>query len=197
MSKAMTLVGVVVIVLAAIALTYSALTPRAANAPTMGDMGSGDMHMSTAAYYNTSLILLSLAALAGGAVVASVSVLGGKNSPRTIYQIAPTPPPQIPDMIQPHTSADASITATEQVTQNTNELEGQPRNYLILRLLKDDEKIVFKSVMDAGGSALQKDIISTTKMSKAKVTRVLDKLQSKGLVTRERHSSTNMIRIRS
>jgi uncharacterized membrane protein len=55
---------------------------------------------------------------------------------------------------------------------------------------------MFKAVMDSGGEALQKDLILRTKMSNAKVSRVLDKLAQKGVVTKERHGATNKIRIR-
>lgn len=67
--------------------------------------------------------------------------------------------------------------------------------YLILRLLTGDERRMFRTIMDAGGRALQKDLIKSTKMSNAKVSRVLDRLQQKGVVTKERHGSTNMVRI--
>ena len=67
--------------------------------------------------------------------------------------------------------------------------------YLILRLLTGDERKMFKAIMDAGGEALQKDLIVNTKMSNAKVTRVLGRLIEKGVVTKERHGSTNKVRI--
>ncbi|UCE45994.1 MAG: hypothetical protein JSU93_03795 [Methanobacteriota archaeon] len=73
--------------------------------------------------------------------------------------------------------------------------EGKRETYLILRLLSGDERRMFKAVMDAGGAALQKDLIKNTKMSNAKVSRVLDRLQEKGVITKARHGSTNMVRI--
>jgi uncharacterized membrane protein len=69
-------------------------------------------------------------------------------------------------------------------------------NYLVLRLLTGDERIMFKAIMDSGGEALQKDLILRTKMSNAKVSRLLDRLEEKGVATKERHGSTNKIRIK-
>ena len=55
---------------------------------------------------------------------------------------------------------------------------------------------MFSTLMDSRGEALQKDLILTTKMSNAKVSRVLDRLLEKGLITKERHGATNKVRIK-
>lgn len=68
-------------------------------------------------------------------------------------------------------------------------------SYLVLRLLTGDERTMYKAIMDAGGRALQKDLIKSTKMSNAKVSRVLDRLSEKGVIKKERHGSTNMIEL--
>lgn len=69
-------------------------------------------------------------------------------------------------------------------------------SYLVLRLLSGDERTMFKAVMDSGGEALQKDLIQRTKMSNAKVSRVLEKLEQKGVVSKERYGSTNKVKIK-
>ena len=69
-------------------------------------------------------------------------------------------------------------------------------NLLVLRLLTGDERTMFKAIMDSGGEALQKDLILKTKMSNAKVSRVLDRLEQKGIVSKDRHGATNKIRIK-
>ena len=66
---------------------------------------------------------------------------------------------------------------------------------LILRLLGGDEREVFRSLVDAGGELPQRDIVAGTKMSDAKVSRVLDRLEEKGLVARERRGMGNLVRI--
>ncbi len=70
------------------------------------------------------------------------------------------------------------------------------KEFLALRLLTGDERTMFKAIMDSGGEALQKDLILRTHMSNSKVSRVLDRLSAKGVITKERHGSTNRIRIR-
>ncbi|UCE92025.1 MAG: hypothetical protein JSV90_02470 [Methanobacteriota archaeon] len=67
--------------------------------------------------------------------------------------------------------------------------------YLVLRLLSGDERTMYKAVMDAGGEALQKNLIKATGMSNAKVSRVLDRLDEKGVITKQRHGSTNLVKI--
>ena len=67
--------------------------------------------------------------------------------------------------------------------------------YLVLRLLTGDERTMYKAIMDAGGKALQKDLIKITRMSNAKVSRVLDRLQEKGVISKERYGSTNMVKL--
>jgi uncharacterized membrane protein len=68
-------------------------------------------------------------------------------------------------------------------------------DYLVLRLLSGDERTMFRAVVDSGGEALQKDLIVRLKWSDAKVSRVIDRLIEKGVVTKERHGSTNKIRV--
>lgn len=66
---------------------------------------------------------------------------------------------------------------------------------LVLRLLTGDERTMFRTIKDAGGEALQRDLVATTKMSEAKVSRVIDRLVEKGLVIKERNGMGNKIRI--
>ena len=65
-----------------------------------------------------------------------------------------------------------------------------------LRLLTGDERTMFKAIMDSKGEALQKDLMQRTNMSNAKVSRVLEKLEQKGVVSKERYGSTNRVRIK-
>jgi len=74
--------------------------------------------------------------------------------------------------------------------------EARPANSdLVLRLLEGDERIMYRTILDGGGEVLQKDLMEKAKMSNAKVTRMLDRLEGKGLIIRERHGMTNKVRI--
>ncbi|MFQ6106213.1 MAG: helix-turn-helix transcriptional regulator [Thermoplasmata archaeon] len=66
---------------------------------------------------------------------------------------------------------------------------------LALRLLPGDESKMLRQIFDAGGQILQKDLVYRAGFSKVKVTRLLDKLERKGLIVRERHGSTNLVRV--
>ncbi len=66
---------------------------------------------------------------------------------------------------------------------------------LTLKLLNGDERKMYRLIMEGGGSVLQKDLVARGMFSGAKVTRLLDKLENKGLIVRERYGSTNRIRI--
>jgi len=54
---------------------------------------------------------------------------------------------------------------------------------------------MYLELREHGGSMLQRDIVGLGIFSKAKVTRVLDKLEAKGLVRREAHGMTNRVRL--
>ncbi len=64
-----------------------------------------------------------------------------------------------------------------------------------LRLLEGDERRLFREIVDKGGVAYQKDLGVRSDFSRAKVTRLLDKLEDKGLVVKERAGMTNRVRV--
>ncbi len=61
--------------------------------------------------------------------------------------------------------------------------------------MTEDESRLYQMISESGGEMLQMHIVSSQVFSKAKVTRLLDKLEKRGLVKRERHGMTNRIRI--
>lgn len=65
----------------------------------------------------------------------------------------------------------------------------------LVKLLGEDERQMYLEIRDHGGVMLQRDLVSLGVWSKAKVTRVLDKLEAKGVVVREAHGMTNRVRI--
>ena len=60
-------------------------------------------------------------------------------------------------------------------------------------LLEGDEKIIYEYLLEKGGECIQKDIVYELKYPKAKVTRVLDKLEQKSIVVRVSYGNTNKI----
>lgn len=59
--------------------------------------------------------------------------------------------------------------------------------------LGEEEKRIYESIKSKDGSAYQTDLIKETGFSKVKVTRVLDKLETKGILERKRRGMTNLI----
>ncbi|MDP2908774.1 MAG: MarR family transcriptional regulator [Nanoarchaeota archaeon] len=63
----------------------------------------------------------------------------------------------------------------------------------VLKGLGVDERLVFEKIIGSEGSMFQSDLVEKTGMPKVKVTRVLDKLEGKGLVERKRRGMTNIV----
>ena len=65
-----------------------------------------------------------------------------------------------------------------------------------LENLDDEERSVMNIVLRKEGSVYQSDLIKELKVSKVKVSRLLDKLEGKGLIERKRRGMTNVIVLR-
>ena len=63
----------------------------------------------------------------------------------------------------------------------------------VINQLSNDEKIVFEKIIDEQGSLFQSDIVNKTGLTKVKITRVLDKLEGKGLIERKRRGMSNVV----
>ena len=64
-----------------------------------------------------------------------------------------------------------------------------------LRLLSGDELGLYRRIGAAGVPVLQKDLVGLGLFSGPKVSRILERLEAKGLIARERHGMTNRIRL--
>ncbi len=62
-----------------------------------------------------------------------------------------------------------------------------------LRLLDGDKRQVFNEIIEANGEILQSDLHTQTGFSRAKITRILDYLELKGLIVRKSYGMTNKI----
>ncbi|MDD1770551.1 MAG: MarR family transcriptional regulator [Methanomassiliicoccales archaeon] len=168
--------AVVLIAIGAVLLIVGVLAPSGH----FGMMGGG-----TASYSTTNLLLIvaGIVMTVVGIVLLFVKEESVTVSPsdHPVLAQAPPPVPKGPDLqLEPN---EASTTVEEE----------QARDELVLRLLSGDERVLYKTIADSGGVALQKDIIARTKMSDAKVSRTIDRLVEKGLVKKERYGVTNRI----
>ena len=65
----------------------------------------------------------------------------------------------------------------------------------LVKLLSEDERRMYLEIRGHGGEMLQRDLVALGIFSKAKVTRILDKLEAKGIAVREAHGMTNRVRL--
>jgi uncharacterized membrane protein len=63
----------------------------------------------------------------------------------------------------------------------------------VLAKLDEDEKSVFEKLIEEKGSLFQSSLVEKTDMSKVKVSRILDRLEGKGLIERKRRGMTNVV----
>jgi uncharacterized membrane protein len=73
---------------------------------------------------------------------------------------------------------------------STQELE-----HIVLRLLDGDEQALMRVLLTSRTEMLQRDLVKSTAFSDAKVSRLLDRLEARGLVVRERQGMTNRVRL--
>jgi len=180
--------GVAIVALALLA--FALLTPDV----TTTDSDHG-MMTHTYTTYDMSLIVISTIIL-----VAALMVIFMWNEyeplPSSMAQVPIPPPAHAPEPLPAEAETKEPETAPAPATPSPEPEEVAAREYLILRLLTGDERIMFKAIMDGGGEALQKDLILRTKMSNAKVSRLLDKLEQKGVITKERYGATNKVKVK-
>ncbi|MEK6886321.1 MAG: MarR family transcriptional regulator [Nanoarchaeota archaeon] len=63
----------------------------------------------------------------------------------------------------------------------------------IMSKLEKNEKKVLELVIDAQGSVMQSELTDKMGMTKVKITRILDRLEGKGLIERKRRGMTNIV----
>ncbi|MFQ6120608.1 MAG: helix-turn-helix transcriptional regulator [Methanosarcinales archaeon] len=62
-----------------------------------------------------------------------------------------------------------------------------------VKSLQGEEEKIYQIISDADGSIFQSDIVNKTGFSKVKVSRILDRLETKGIVERRRRGMSNLI----
>ena len=73
-------------------------------------------------------------------------------------------------------------------------LEERKRRWeAVLPTLKEDQQLIYQSILDADGLIPQSDIVEKTGLSKSNVSRTLDILESMGLIEKRRRGMGNII----
>ena len=65
-----------------------------------------------------------------------------------------------------------------------------------VKSLDEDEKKIYEEIYRADGVVFQADLVKETELPKAKVSRVLDRLENKGLLERRRKGLNNLVLLR-
>ena len=184
MSESLILVVAILALAATVFVGVSIATQRSM----WGMMGGGGMmHDETSADPGPGgvewLVLLASAAF----FIASVATIfrGRTSRSRRAPSAVPPPPTAVNAGAATETEPPRALPADE---LGLSELT-------LVRLLDEDERRMYLEIRERGGEVLQRDLVALGTFSKAKVTRVLDKLEAKGLVVRERHGMTNRVRI--
>jgi uncharacterized membrane protein len=74
--------------------------------------------------------------------------------------------------------------------------ERKARWEAVIPSLKEDQQIIYQTVLDEDGMMAQSDIVEKTGLSKSNVSRTLDILESMGLVERRRRGMGNIIMLK-
>jgi len=79
--------------------------------------------------------------------------------------------------------------------KKTEYVEVKPNSEAILKLLSQEERKVVSKVAEEGGKALQSEISLLEGMGKVKSHRIIDRLERRGVLEKEQHGKTNLIRL--
>jgi len=63
----------------------------------------------------------------------------------------------------------------------------------MLKTLNGDQKKTYDLIENSDGAIFQSELVEKTKFSKVKVSRILDKLEGKGLIVRRRRGMSNIV----
>ena len=66
----------------------------------------------------------------------------------------------------------------------------------VVKQLVGDEKVVYDAIFASDGTIFQTQLVEKSRLDKVRVSRVLDKLEGKGLIERKRHGMSNVIVLR-
>ncbi len=63
----------------------------------------------------------------------------------------------------------------------------------VIKTLEGEEKQIFGIIVNSDGTIFQSDLVKKTGLSKVKISRILDRLEAKGLIERRRRGMANIV----
>jgi uncharacterized membrane protein len=179
------IVAVILVAVVAVLVLLPALSMAFFHGTVMGGMMGSDAEVGGLSV-GTVLIILGIIIIA--VILLATLLRGGRREVVYVPQPVPAPSPVVGSELPPPTAEPPTTDQKEPVP--AGELERWA-----MRLLEGDERRLFREIVERGGTAYQKDLGVRSDFSRAKVTRILKKLENKGLVARERAGMTNRVRI--
>jgi len=86
------------------------------------------------------------------------------------------------------------ITKIKKITEQKEPKKITKESYKkILEDLNNEERIILERLIESKGSIFQTELIRQTNFNKVKVSRILDKLEGRGVIERKRRGMTNVI----
>jgi len=170
-------IAIALLALVGVGLAAASFATRQSMSGMMGGMGMGGASVnSSPGGFEGAILVASLVGLLGAIVL-----LLRPRAPAPASPVPNEPLPAAASATSPMPSPPASPDAISELT--------------LVKLLDEDERRMYLEIREQDGVVLQRDLVARGMFSKAKVTRVLDKLETKGLIVRERHGMTNRIRL--
>jgi uncharacterized membrane protein len=82
---------------------------------------------------------------------------------------------------------------TKTIISETEKSKAKKKSTYVISKLTTEERKVFELLKQNEGSIYQSDVVKETGFSKVKTTRILDKLEGKGILERKRRGMTNVV----
>ncbi len=83
--------------------------------------------------------------------------------------------------------------ADNDLNKPLNKKSPHKRKKGIYNNLNENEKLVLDKLFKSNGSIFQSNLVKKTGFTKVRITRILDKLENKGIIERRRHGMTNKV----
>ena len=80
--------------------------------------------------------------------------------------------------------------------KKTEKAETKSEHKKLPKDLDDNEKLLLDKLTESQGTLFQSELVEKTGFTKVKITRILDKLEGKGLIERKRRGMTNVVILR-
>lgn len=183
------LVAAAMFVAAVLVLAVQLITPS----PIMVSMGDSEAQATRLSQYFT---------YGDVAVIVVAAVLCGSSGTYLVlhdraHRLVSRPADSPDSRARPQSDANDAVEASNDGVDSTAATESARRERWAetAERLRNNEETIYELLVDAGGELPQRNLVEETDLSKATVSRTLDKLEHRGLVERRRDGMGNTIHL--